>query len=85
AQVTTAPAAAPAASSGGETVPAPVAGTVLRYVAAEGADVKPGDTLLILESMKMELEIKGNTAGKIHFLVPISTQVVSKQPIAKIG
>jgi len=82
-----APAAAPAASApaGGETVPAPVAGTVLRYVASEGQDVKAGDTLLILESMKMELEIKSNAAGKVHFLVPTGTQVVSKQPIAKIG
>ena len=75
----------PAAPAGGETVPAPVAGTVLRYVASEGQDVKPGDTILILESMKMELEIKSNAAGKVHFIVPTGTQVVSKQPIAKIG
>ncbi|MCL2801798.1 MAG: sodium-extruding oxaloacetate decarboxylase subunit alpha [Treponema sp.] len=78
-------AAAPAAPAGGETIPAPVAGTVLRYVASEGADVKSGDTLLILESMKMELEIKTSVAGKVHFLVPTGTQVVNKQPIAKVG
>ncbi|MCL2765981.1 MAG: sodium-extruding oxaloacetate decarboxylase subunit alpha [Treponema sp.] len=77
--------AAPVAPAGGETIPAPVAGTVLRYVASEGQVVKAGDTLLILESMKMELEIKSNAAGKVHFLVPTGTQVVSKQPIAKIG
>jgi len=77
-----APAPSPA---GGNTIPAPVAGTVLRYVASEGQDVKAGDTILILESMKMELEIKANAAGKVHFIVPTGTQVLSKQPIASIG
>jgi len=82
-----APAApAPAASSAsGEPIPAPVAGTVLRFSVQEGEEVKPGDTILILESMKMELEIKSNAAGKVHFLVPTGTQVASKQPIAKIS
>jgi len=84
--VTSAPASpAPAGSSAGETIPAPVSGTVLRYIASEGADVRVGETLLILESMKMELEIKSNASGKVHFLVPTGTQVVSKQPIAKVG
>jgi oxaloacetate decarboxylase alpha subunit len=86
------PAAAPAASVpscggsvGGATIPAPVAGTVLRYVASEGAEVKSGDTILIIESMKMELEIKSTAAGKVHFLVPAGTQVASQQPVAEIG
>jgi len=78
-------ATASTAPAGGDTIVAPVAGTVLRYVASEGQDVKPGETILILESMKMELEIKTNTAGKVHFLVPTGTQAASKQPIAKIG
>jgi len=83
---TAAPApAAPAAPAGGETIPAPVAGTVLRYVASEGQDVKAGDTILILESMKMELEIKTGVSGKVHFIVPTGTQVANKQPIAKVG
>ena len=80
--------AAPAASapvSGGATIPAPVAGTILRYVASEGAQVKSGDTVLIIESMKMELEIKATASGPIHFLVPTGTQVASQQPVAQIG
>ena len=82
------PAAAPAAAApatGGVSINAPVAGTLLRYAVSEGADVKSGDTIIILESMKMELEIKANAAGKVHFLVPTGTPVASQQPIAQIG
>jgi oxaloacetate decarboxylase alpha subunit len=82
-----APAAAPAAaapSSGAVVVPAPVAGTVLRHAVSEGADVNPGSTIIIIESMKMELEIKAGSAGKVHFLVPAGTQVASQQPVAEI-
>ncbi|MDR2739152.1 MAG: sodium-extruding oxaloacetate decarboxylase subunit alpha [Treponema sp.] len=84
-----APAAAPEAaapvSGGGATIPAPVAGTVLRYSAGEGDTVKSGDTVLIMESMKMELEIKATSAGSVHFLVSTGTQVASQQPIAEIN
>ena len=82
-----APAAAPAAaaSGGGVNVPAPMAGQILRFIASEGGDVKSGDTILILESMKMELPIKSSASGKVHFLVAAGAQVVSQQPIAQIG
>jgi len=75
--------AAPPAGKG--ILPAPVAGSVIRYAVNEGAEVKQGDTVLILESMKMELEIKANASGKIHFLVSAGAQVTSQQPIAEIG
>jgi len=86
-------AAAPAAVSpapavpvaGSVVLPAPVAGTVLRYSVAEGSDVKSGDTVLIIESMKMELEIKSTASGKIHFLVSAGTAVTAQQPLADIG
>jgi len=86
-----APAAAPTASSGGSastggvTIPAPVAGTILRYSVAEGAQVQKGATIMIIESMKMELEIKTTEAGKVHFMVPAGTQVAAQQPVAQIG
>ena len=80
-------AAAPAAAvpSGGVVIPAPVAGTLLRYCIAEGAQVSSGENVVIIESMKMELEIKATAAGKVRFLVPPGTQVASQQPIAEIG
>jgi oxaloacetate decarboxylase alpha subunit len=61
-----------------------VAGTIIRYALAEGAQAASGDTIIIIESMKMELEIKSTAAGKVHFLVAAGTQVASQQPIAEI-
>ena len=66
-------------------VNAPVAGSILKYTVNEGEEVQEGSTILIFESMKMELEIKTTASGKIHFLVPVGRLVQSKQPIACIN
>jgi oxaloacetate decarboxylase alpha subunit len=76
---------APAAPSGGTVISAPVAGTLIRYAVDEGAKVASGDTIIIIESMKMELDIKATTAGTVRFLVPTGTQVASQQAIAEIN
>ncbi len=53
-----APAPAPAAApANGETVTSPMPGTILDVKVANGAAVKKGDVLMILEAMKMENEI----------------------------
>ena len=54
-----APAAAPAApvSGGKETVSSPMPGNILAVNVTNGAAVKKGDVLMILEAMKMENEI----------------------------
>jgi oxaloacetate decarboxylase alpha subunit len=62
-----------------------VAGVLLKYAVQEGAQVKSGDTIIIIESMKMELEIKATAAGKVHFIVALGTQVASQQVLADIG
>jgi oxaloacetate decarboxylase alpha subunit len=87
APVAAAPAAPAAAapSGGGTVIPAPVAGTVLKHQVDEGTQVVSGDTIIIIESMKMELEIKSTAAGKAHFLVPTGTQVAAQQAIAEIN
>jgi oxaloacetate decarboxylase alpha subunit len=84
APVQEAPVVAPV-PTGGVVVPAPVAGTVLRYAVEEGGQVSSGTTIIIIESMKMELEIKATASGMVHFLVPTGTQVASQQPIAEIA
>jgi oxaloacetate decarboxylase alpha subunit len=58
---------------------------VLRYAGSEGASVKNGDNVVIMESMKMELEIKATSSGKVHFLAAAGAQVASQQPIAELG
>ncbi len=79
-----APAPAAAPSGSGSVVVAPVTGTIVRYSAGEGSKVTVGQTILIIESMKMELEIKATAAGSIHFLVPTGTQVAAQQPVAEL-
>jgi oxaloacetate decarboxylase alpha subunit len=79
--------AAPAvagASSGAKQILSPVAGTVIRYVVGEGEQVSRGSTVIIIESMKMELEIKTETDGKIHFIAATGAQVAAQDPLAEI-
>lgn len=76
--------AAPVASGSGTPVASPVAGTLLKYAVAEGASVNKGDTVVILESMKMELEVKSPAAGKIHFAVATGSQVANGQTLAEV-
>ena len=77
------PTPAPAAT-GGKNVNAPVAGTLLRYVANEGDSVGADTTIIMIESMKMELEIKAGSAGKVHFLATPGSQINAGQAIAQI-
>ena len=62
-----APAAAPAApvSGGKEPVSSPMPGNILAVNVANGAAVKKGDVLMILEAMKMENEIMSPCDGTI--------------------
>jgi 3-methylcrotonyl-CoA carboxylase alpha subunit len=45
---------------------APMPGSVVAYPAPIGATVRPGDTLVIIESMKLEVAIKAERAGIVH-------------------
>ena len=62
-----APAAAPAGGAGSITAPMP--GTVLDVKVTEGQAVNAGDTVLILEAMKMENEIAAPAAGTVDKIV----------------
>ena len=58
-----------ATSSGGEDVPAPLAGNIFKVLVKPGQQVQEGETIMILEAMKMETEIsapKSGVVGSIH-------------------
>ena len=80
-------ATAPAApvSAGGADIKAPVAGTILKLVAPAGSNVKAGDTVIMVESMKMELEVKATADGKIDYTVAQGAAIQAGQVIATIG
>ena len=61
-----APQAAPAPTSSGTPVTAPMAGNIWKVVATEGQTVAAGDVLFILEAMKMETEVKAAQAGTVR-------------------
>ena len=66
AEAKAAPASAPvAAPAGGTQLKAPMPGTVIDFKATNGAAVKKGQTILILEAMKMENEIVAPCAGTV--------------------
>lgn len=61
------PAPAPAASgaSGAVSITAPMPGTILDVKVSVGQSVKKGDTLCVLEAMKMENDIPASSDGVI--------------------
>ena len=68
--------AAPAVTAAGETIASPMPGNVLRIEVTQGAAVKKGQLLLILEAMKMENEIVAPRDGTIAQIVTSKGAVV---------
>lgn len=64
-----APKAAPAVAGKGEPTVSPMPGVVLEISVANGATVKAGDTILVLEAMKMENPITAPKAGVVSVAV----------------
>ena len=60
-----APAPAAAAPAGGEVITAPMPGHILNVLVSPGDAVEVGDTLLVMEAMKMENDIKAHVAGTV--------------------
>ena len=73
-----APAAAPApatAPAGGEQVKSPMPGNILKINVSNGASVKKGDVLMILEAMKMENEIMCPCDGTVTVCTSVGATV----------
>ena len=72
--------AAPAAAAGpvdGTSVVAPMPGNVLKVLVKPGQAVTEGETLVILEAMKMENEINAPCAGTVKQIVSDVGSVVA--------
>jgi oxaloacetate decarboxylase alpha subunit len=89
-----APASAKASADipAGTQVLAPLNGTFYRSeapgkpnLAADGASVKSGDAVCIVEAMKLFNPVKATASGAITFLVQHGTAVVKGQPVAVIA
>ena len=84
-----APAAAPAApkASGGNgvAIKAPLPATVMKIVVEVGEKVEAGATVMVVEAMKMETEIKAANAGTIaDILVEVGNVVAAGDTLAVI-
>ena len=81
-----APAAKVAAGAGEHSIDAPMPGKVVKLVAAEGAAVKAGDVLLILEAMKMQNEITADADGTVKkFNVAAGQSVKAHESLVILG
>ena len=86
AEAKAAPAPAPvAAPAGGSQLKAPMPGTVIDFKATNGAAVKKGQTVLILEAMKMENEIVAPADGVITFVASKGASVNTDDLLAVIA
>lgn len=77
----TAPSSAPVS---GMTVRAPMPGNILRVNTSEGAAVKAGDVLFILEAMKMENEIVAPVSGTVKQLLVAKGSVVDTDAVLAV-
>lgn len=78
--------AAPVASGAGTTVKAPMPGLALRFNVKVGDSVAEGDSLMVMEAMKMENEIFAPAAGTItEICVAQGDQVNSDDDLIVIG
>ena len=79
--------AAPSAASGNEvTIKALLPGNVWKIVANPGQSVNEGDVIMILESMKMEIDVIAPQAGVLKSInVATNDKVVEGQVVAVIG
>lgn len=75
---------APAAAAGGTPVKAPMPGKVLKLSVANGATVKSGQPILVLEAMKMENPINASADGVVTFAVSEGSDVETGTVLATI-
>ena len=67
--------------TGGYKVTSPLPGSIIKVLVSEGQDVKKGDTLLTLESMKMENAVMADRDGKVTKIAVTAGQNVMQDDL----
>jgi len=70
-------AAGPGRGSAGDELVSPMQGTIVKIVAAEGDHVEAGDTIVVLEAMKMEQPLNAHKSGVVSGLTASVGDVVT--------
>ncbi|MGD9004507.1 MAG: acetyl-CoA carboxylase biotin carboxyl carrier protein subunit, partial [Desulfobacterales bacterium] len=79
-----APAAAPAAAVEGTPLTAPMPGMIVSYKKQEGDSVNEGETVVILEAMKMENALPSPASGTVKSLNFSSGDSVAKGDVLAV-
>lgn len=78
-------ASAPAAPAGTTMMKSPLPGSIVKVLVQAGQEVKKGDTMLTMESMKMENIIAAEVSGKVKaVLVQPGQNVMQDAPLVEI-
>ena len=64
-----------------QTIRSEITGTVWKIVAEEGSALQADDTIMILESMKMEIPLESPVAGRVSELLVRPQDVVEEGQI----
>jgi acetyl-CoA/propionyl-CoA carboxylase biotin carboxyl carrier protein len=74
-----------AAQADGDTLVSPMQGTIVKIVASEGQRVSAGDTIVVLEAMKMEQPLTAHKDGVVTGLtVKIGQTVAAGDPLCQL-
>ncbi len=79
-----APAAPKAAPAGGKEVTSPMPGAIRKLAFADGAAVKAGQSIIVLEAMKMENDIVATADGTVTYAVKVGDNVETGAVLAYI-
>lgn len=66
-------------------IPAPVPGTLVRWLVEDGARVEAGEEIAVLDAMKMETKVAAHRAGILQQLVAEGIGVVVEQAIGRLA
>jgi acetyl-CoA/propionyl-CoA carboxylase biotin carboxyl carrier protein len=67
----------PVTAASGDTLSAPMQGTVIKVAVSEGQQVSAGDLILVLEAMKMEQPVNAHKSGTVTNLAPQTGAVLA--------